>query len=80
MDKSWKKDAKRRVADVVEDIIKMTSKEEIIMFVRNQSLDLDNQFQNPDLIKQINDSQNEMLFTPVLEENTKEKLQGQLLL
>jgi hypothetical protein len=24
MDKSWKKDAKRRVADVVEDIIKMT--------------------------------------------------------
>ena len=46
MDKSWKKDAKRRVADVVEDIIKMTSKEEIIMFVRNQSLDLDNQFQN----------------------------------
>jgi hypothetical protein len=38
MDKSWKKDAKRRVAEVIEDIIKMTSKEEIIMFVKNQSL------------------------------------------
>ena len=76
MDKSWKKDAKRRVADVVEDIIKMTSKEEIIMFVRNQSLDLDNQFQNPDLIKQINDSQNEMLFTPVLGGKHKGEIAG----
>jgi HD superfamily phosphohydrolase YqeK len=54
MDKSWKKDAKRRVAEVIEDIIKMTSKEEIIMFVKNQSLDLDDQFRNPELIKQIN--------------------------
>ena len=39
MDKSWKKDAKRRVADVVEDIIKMTSKEEIITDDTNEKVE-----------------------------------------
>ena len=46
------------------------------MFVRNQSLDLDNQFRNPELMKQINDSQNEMLFTPVLGGKHKGEIAG----
>ncbi len=66
MHKSFKKDAKRRFADVVQDIIKMTSKEEIIMFIQSQALNLDPQFKDQNLIQQINDYELQMLQTPII--------------
>ncbi len=65
MHKSFKKDAKRRFADVVEDIIKMTSKEEIISFIQSQALDLDPQFRDQKLIQDINDYELQMLQMPI---------------
>ena len=66
MHKSFKKDGKRRFADVVQDIIKMTSKEEIIMFIQSQALNLDPQFKDQNLIQQINDYELQMLQTPII--------------
>ena len=73
MHKSFKKDAKRRFADVVQDIIKMTSKEEMIMFIQSQSLDLDPQFRNQSLIQQINDYELQMLQMPIIAGKDKGK-------
>ncbi len=73
MHKSFKKDAKRRFADVVQDIIKMTSKEEIIMFIQSQALNLDPQFKDQNLIKQINDYELQMLQTPIIAGKDKGK-------
>ena len=73
MHKSFKKDAKRRFADVVQDIIKMTSKEEIIMFIQSQALNLDPQFKDQNLIQQINDYELQMLQTPIIAGKDKGK-------
>ena len=73
MHKSFKKDAKRRFADVVQDIIKMTSKEEIIMFIQSQALNLDPQFKDQNLIQQINDYELQMLQTPIVAGKDKGK-------
>ena len=73
MHKSFKKDAKRRFADVVQDIIKMTSREEIIMFIQSQSLNLDPQFRDQNLIQQINDYELRMLQTPIIAGKDKGK-------
>ena len=74
MHKSFKKDAKRRFADVVEDIIKMTSKEEIISFIQSQALDLDPQFRDQKLIQDINDYELQMLQMPIVAGKNKGKL------
>ena len=73
MHKSFKKDAKRRFADVVQDIIKMTSREEIIMFIQSQALNLDPQFKDQNLIQQINDYELQMLQTPIIAGKDKGK-------
>ena len=73
MHKSFKKDAKRRFTDVVQDIIKMTSKEEIIMFIQSQALNLDPQFKDQNLIQQINDYELQMLQTPIIAGKDKGK-------
>jgi len=73
MHKSFKKDGKRRFADVVQDIIKMTSKEEIIMFIQSQALNLDPQFKDQNLIQQINDYELQMLQTPIVAGKDKGK-------
>ena len=44
----------------------MTSKDEIMRYMRAESDNLHSQFQNPDLISQINDHQLDILSTPLI--------------
>ena len=66
MHHALKKAAKKRLAEVIEGIIKMSSKEEILSYVRAEFENLHSQFQNPDLIRDINDHQLDILSTPMI--------------
>ena len=73
MHKTLKKVQNKRLADLVENIIKKMNKQEIKKCVQSEYLNLDPQFQNPELIGDLNNHLLEFMHMPVL----AGKLQGQ---
>ena len=65
MHKTLKKVQNKRLADLVENIIKKMNKDEIKKCVQSEYLNLDPQFQNPELIGDLNNSLLERMYMPV---------------
>jgi len=66
MHKTLQKVKNKRLADLVENIIKKMDKDEIKRYVQSEFLNLHPQFQNPELIGDLNNHLLELMYMPVL--------------
>ena len=66
MHKTLLKVKNKRLADLVENIIKKMNKKEIGACVQAEALNLATQFQNPDMVSALNDDMLNFLSMPIL--------------
>ena len=76
MHKTLTKVKNKRLADLIENIIKKMNKSEILKCVQFESSLLATQFKNPDLIEALNNDMLEFLSMPVLAGKDKGEVSG----
>ena len=76
MHKTLTKVKNKRLADLIENIIKKMNKSEILKCVQFESSLLATQFKNPDLIEALNNDMLEFLSIPVLAGKEKGEVSG----
>jgi hypothetical protein len=76
MHKTLEKVKNKRLADLIENIIKKMNKNQIKKLVQSEYLNLDQQFQNPELIGDLNDDLLRLMYMPVLGGKDKSEIIG----
>ena len=76
MHKTLTKVKNKRLADLIENILKKMNKSEILKCVQFESSQLATQFKNPDLIEALNNDMLELLSMPVLAGKDKGEVSG----
>ena len=76
MHKTLTKVKNKRLADLIENIIKKMNKKEILKCVQFESSQLATQFKNPDLVEAMNNDMLEFLSMPVLAGKDKGEISG----
>ena len=79
MHKTLTKVKNKRLADLIEIIIKEKNKREILECVQFESSQLATQFKNPDLIEALNNDMLELLSMPVLAGKDKGEVSGAII-